>query len=160
MSSSVPSLQPGIVSTCNAFYLVTKGDSCRLIVDKFGNFTLDDFTKWNAGVGGLVCNNLWANAYVCIGITGPIAGAPSATQTPAPAGSTPAPAECQVNHPQPTQPGSFCQCNRWYLPANGEFCFDVINKFHISAAQFNTWNPRVGEKCDNLWKGYYVCVGA
>lgn len=30
---------------------------------------------------------------------------------------------------------------------------------HISLDQFRSWNPAVDANCDNLWLGYYVCVG-
>ncbi len=146
-------IQPGMVNNCNAFYKVSRGDTCQAIVDKFGNFTLDDFTKWNAGVGGPSCRNLWADVYVCVGTAANGAAPPPPAQSPGPSG-------CEASHPTPTQPGSVCQCKNWYLPGNNEFCGDIETKFHITAAQFNAWNPRVGNGCEDLWKGYYVCVRA
>jgi hypothetical protein len=39
--------QPGLIESCNAFYQVGMGDYCYAIVETFGNFTLDQFYKWN-----------------------------------------------------------------------------------------------------------------
>ncbi|KAH8895800.1 hypothetical protein GQ53DRAFT_838731 [Thozetella sp. PMI_491] len=152
--------QPGIASNCNAFYPVAKGDTCDSIVFKFGNFTLEDFTHWNAGVGGAKCDTMWANTFACIGIAGNSGKPPKSSPMTSIPTSTAIPAGCQVAHPAPTQPGSICECKQWYLPASGEFCFDIQTKFQITPAQFNAWNPRIGQQCENLWKDYYVCVKA
>lgn len=39
--------QTGLISTCNAYYYVQKGDSFWEIVNSYGNFTLDQFYAWN-----------------------------------------------------------------------------------------------------------------
>lgn len=39
--------QPGLVSTCNAYYRVQRGDYCATVVDKFYGLTLNDFYAWN-----------------------------------------------------------------------------------------------------------------
>lgn len=40
-------IQPGLISTCDAYYFVEAGDYCSAIVSKFGNFTLSQFYTWN-----------------------------------------------------------------------------------------------------------------
>ncbi|KAM7202942.1 peptidoglycan-binding lysin subgroup, partial [Naviculisporaceae sp. PSN 640] len=59
--------QPGMVNNCERFVLVKSGDTCEKI-DKAANITLDNFIKWNTGVGGKAYSLLWANVYVCIGV--------------------------------------------------------------------------------------------
>lgn len=43
--------QPGIISSCNAWYQAVSGDYCQKIVDKYKTFSLQDFYKWNPAVG-------------------------------------------------------------------------------------------------------------
>lgn len=59
--------QPGMVSNCKKFALVKKDDTCDKIVAA-AKITLDNFVKWNTGVGGKTCTSMWANTYVCIGV--------------------------------------------------------------------------------------------
>jgi hypothetical protein len=47
---------------------------------------------------------------------------------------------------------------RWYRYADGEYCWDIQQKFSISADNFNEWNPSVGSDCGGFWKDVYVCV--
>jgi hypothetical protein len=39
--------QPGIISTCTAYYLVKQGDYCDTVISQFGNLTLSEFYTWN-----------------------------------------------------------------------------------------------------------------
>uniref|UniRef100_A0A093XFR9 LysM domain-containing protein n=1 Tax=Talaromyces marneffei PM1 TaxID=1077442 RepID=A0A093XFR9_TALMA len=39
--------QPGLISTCNAYYRVQRGDYCATVVDKFYGLTLNEFYVWN-----------------------------------------------------------------------------------------------------------------
>ncbi|KAF2261556.1 hypothetical protein CC78DRAFT_470029 [Lojkania enalia] len=58
--------QPGMVNNCKKFYLVQKGEGCDTVTKK-NNVSLANFVKWNPGVGS-DCRNMWAEAYVCVGI--------------------------------------------------------------------------------------------
>ncbi|GLA57787.1 hypothetical protein AtubIFM55763_003048 [Aspergillus tubingensis] len=69
-SASSPSpTQSGLSSSCDAFYYVKMGDSCRAIVDSYGNFKLNQFYSWNPAVKS-DCFGLQPDYYVCIGVTG------------------------------------------------------------------------------------------
>jgi hypothetical protein len=47
-TASAPSpTQPGLISTCNAYYRVQRGDYCSTVVDKFYGLTLNEFYAWN-----------------------------------------------------------------------------------------------------------------
>lgn len=39
--------QLGLISTCNAYYRVQRGDYCATVVDKFYGLTLKEFYAWN-----------------------------------------------------------------------------------------------------------------
>ncbi|KAH8432867.1 uncharacterized protein LDX57_010497 [Aspergillus melleus] len=59
-------IQPGMTTSCKKFYQVVSGDECGKIASKAG-ITLQDFLKWNPGVGG-GCESLWLGYYVCIAV--------------------------------------------------------------------------------------------
>ncbi|PKS08453.1 hypothetical protein jhhlp_004835 [Lomentospora prolificans] len=59
--------QPGMVNNCKKFTFVNSGTTCAQIASA-NNISLDDFVRWNAGVGGRDCRDMWAEAYVCIGV--------------------------------------------------------------------------------------------
>jgi hypothetical protein len=158
ISTPLPT-QPGMVNNCDAFFYVPEGfnGGCKAIADQSG-ISLTQFINWNTQVGGESCNLLWAKAYVCISVVGHTPSKPQPTTTKPTPTPTPAPTGCQVSHPEPTQPGSVCGCKQWYKPASGEYCWDVQQKFGISAGNFNRWNPSVGSNCEGLWKDTYLCV--
>lgn len=62
--------------------------------------------------------------------------------------------------PSPTMPGVVGNCQKYYLVASGDTCIAVESKYGISQAQIMQWNTNVHSNCDNLWLGYYMCVGA
>ncbi|KID91348.1 LysM domain-containing protein [Metarhizium guizhouense ARSEF 977] len=133
--------QGGMATDCNKFYKVQSGDTCQIIVDKYGTFTLSDFYRWNAAVG-LDCHSLWAGYYVCVAVPG------SPTTKPPPSG------------PSPTQAGIIQSCSKYYQAASGDTCQGILDKFQsFSLSDFYTWNPAVKADCTGLWAGYYYCVG-
>jgi LysM repeat protein len=58
--------ETGMVSDCNAFYLVSSGDSCTTIADA-EDITVADIEAWNADVG-TDCADIWLGYYICVGI--------------------------------------------------------------------------------------------
>ncbi|CRG89537.1 LysM domain protein [Talaromyces islandicus] len=145
--------QPGLISTCDAYYFVESGVSCSGIVSEFGNFTLSQFYDWNPAVKS-DCSNLLAGYYVCIGVFAGTSTATSTINTPVPTTTkTPAPA------PSPTQTGIASNCNHYYKVVSGDTCVSVSESNNITLAHFYDWNPAVGSSCQTLLAGYYVCVG-
>lgn len=71
--------QSGIASDCKTYHLVKSGNTCQGIVDTYHTFTLSQFYSWNPAVG-TNCGSLWADYYVCIGVT----GTPTSPSTPSP----------------------------------------------------------------------------
>ncbi|KAL4892217.1 hypothetical protein BDV59DRAFT_193760 [Aspergillus ambiguus] len=59
--------QTGIVPECNKYHHVVDGDNCWIITRIYG-INIDDFYKWNPGVGR-TCEALLVGFYVCIGIS-------------------------------------------------------------------------------------------
>jgi hypothetical protein len=137
--------QTGIVDDCQRWHEAKSGDDCSKIVAQYGTFNLAEFLDWNPAVGA-TCSGLWLGYYYCVGIQG------TPTEPPPPTG-------CQ-GAPDPTQSGSICECKRWHKVASGDDCWGIQQRYSITAAQFNRWNPGVKSDCSGLWLGYNVCVSA
>ncbi|RYO86656.1 hypothetical protein DL764_008976 [Monosporascus ibericus] len=139
--------QDGIVANCQRYYKAVSGDTCQKIVDKYGAFSLAQFRSWNPAVGA-DCSGLWLGYYYCIGVPG-TPTSPTAKPT----------ATCNPTAPTPTQPVAICGCKKWHKVSSGDYCDAIIKKYGITKANFNKWNPNVGNDCSSLWLGYHVCVG-
>ncbi|KAF7548182.1 hypothetical protein G7Z17_g7222 [Cylindrodendrum hubeiense] len=62
---STPSaIQTDMAKGCTKFYEVKSEDTCDKIIEA-NDITLDDFYKWNPGVGK-DCSSLWKDTYFCI----------------------------------------------------------------------------------------------
>jgi LysM repeat protein len=57
--------QEGANPSCQKWYVVVRGDGCWAIANTAG-IALEDFYKWNPGVGE--CANLYPDYAVCVGI--------------------------------------------------------------------------------------------
>ncbi|KAH8695446.1 hypothetical protein BGW36DRAFT_429323 [Talaromyces proteolyticus] len=134
--------QSGIVSDCTKFYKAQSGDSCYSIATSFGTFSVSDFESWNPAVGSS-CSGLFAGYYYCVAVP----GTPTQPTSTAPSG------------PQPEQTGITSNCNKYYKVQSGDYCEKICQQYGISVSQFYSWNPAVGDTCQSLWVGYYVCVG-
>ncbi|OKL64629.1 hypothetical protein UA08_00943 [Talaromyces atroroseus] len=155
--NDVPSpTQLGIISTCNAYYLVQKGDYCDTVISKFGNYTLSDFYNWNPAVKS-DCSQLLDGYYVCIGVSDTSAAA--ASNNIAAVVSAAHTAASAASAPTPTQSGITSNCNNYYEVVSGDSCVGIANNYAITLDQFYSWNPAVGSNCQNLLAGYFVCVG-
>ncbi|KAH8649337.1 hypothetical protein BX600DRAFT_419503 [Xylariales sp. PMI_506] len=143
---------PSIVSTCNKYYLVESGDGCQGIETSEG-ITSAEFLAWNPAVDS-TCDDLWLGYYVCVGTS----GSSAATTTTSTATTTTTTAT--GTSPSPQMPSIVSTCNKYYLVQSGDGCYSIEQTEGITLTQFLTWNPYVDSACDNLWLGYYVCVGA
>ncbi|KAG9250036.1 uncharacterized protein F5Z01DRAFT_630406 [Emericellopsis atlantica] len=140
--------QPGMIGTCDRFYLVQKGDSCSIIATNNG-IPLQSFVSWNPSVMS-DCSGLWAEVYVCIRVL----GYQSTTVKP----SSTTSAGNGIATPQPTQPNMVKNCNKFYLVEQGDNCAAIASSNGISQAQFIPWNPSVQSDCSGLWANVYACV--
>ena len=139
---------PSIVSNCNKFYQIQSGDGCWSI-EQAQSISAADFQAWNPYVDAN-CDNLWLGYYVCVGVSG-------ATATTKPTSTTTTSAT--QTGPSPQMPSTISTCKKFYQVQSGDGCWSIEQANSITAAQFSTWNPYVDANCDNLWLGYYVCVG-
>jgi LysM repeat protein len=139
-------IQPGMVDNCNAFYFVTSGQGCAEAASING-ISLADFYTWNPAVGS-TCGGLWAEVYVCVGVT----GTTPTTPTPTSPGNG-------ISTPTPTLPGMVDNCNVFHMVVSGDGCWDLANSAGISLADFYAWNPQAAPDCAGLWLDYYVCLG-
>ncbi|KAK3934192.1 hypothetical protein QBC46DRAFT_325534 [Diplogelasinospora grovesii] len=138
-SSPFQPTQLGLAANCNNFHLVASGDTCLVIEGEYG-ITASQFSTWNPAIDAQ-CDNLFLGYYVCVGVPG------SATSPP-------------TSGPTPQMPGIVSNCKSFHLVQSGDNCFNIDNAVGITLAQFLSWNKDVDANCDNLWLGYYVCVGA
>ncbi|PCH00308.1 Peptidoglycan-binding Lysin subgroup [Penicillium occitanis (nom. inval.)] len=144
--------QPGLISTCNAYYRVQRGDYCATVVDKFYALTLNEFYAWNPAVKP-DCSELLDGYYVCVGISD---SSPSPAVHPTAASGLQARAEAI---PSPIQSGIANNCDKYYKVVPDDTCVGVAYQHGITLSQFYSWNPAVGYNCQVLLAGYYVCVG-
>ncbi|KAF9769923.1 hypothetical protein IL306_012580 [Fusarium sp. DS 682] len=135
--------QAGIAKNCNKYYQVQKSTTCKSIEHNY-KLSFADFYKWNPAVGKH-CQSLPKVGYwVCVGV--------------APTQTTPTKGNGDKT-PSPVQKGITKSCNKYHLVPKGSTCSSVASDFKIDLANFYKWNPAVGSKCQNLWAGYYYCVG-
>ncbi|KAG7287396.1 hypothetical protein NEMBOFW57_006907 [Staphylotrichum longicolle] len=134
--------QATIVDNCDAFHLVTAGQTCEVIASLY-RISQDQFKAWNPSVGAS-CTGLWANAYACVSIIG---------HEPSP--TTPGNG---ITTPTPTQATIVNNCDEFYFVVAGDTCETIAAKKGITQAQFLSWNPSVGSTCTGLWANAYACV--
>lgn len=152
-TSSRPSpTQTGVIASCTKYYKTVSGDTCQVISDRFGTFSVAQFINWNPAVGSS-CSSLFLGYYYCIAIPGTPTTRTSTSTT-----SSKAPT-ATPNGPQPQQPGVVSNCNRWYLVKSGDSCYTIQQSQGVSVADWGKWNTGVKSDCSNLFVGYYVCTG-
>ncbi|KAI6424912.1 hypothetical protein MCOR21_003752 [Pyricularia oryzae] len=94
--------------------------------------------------------------------TGPpqITSTSTTTTSPPPVTSTSTSPPTGIETPEPVQPGIVDSCNRFHLVTAEDNCWVLNNMYGVSTAQLVAWNTMIGgEACDNMWTGYYVCIG-
>ncbi|KAI4213784.1 MAG: hypothetical protein LQ349_009258 [Xanthoria aureola] len=153
-ASSGPSpTQTGIISSCTKYYKTVSGDTCQVLSDRYGTFSVAQFVTWNPAVKP-DCSLLFLGYYYCIAIPGsPTTRATTSTTKPSPS-PTPTP-----KGPQPQQPGIVGNCNRYYKVVRGDSCYTIEQAQQVSALNFQRWNTGIRSDCSNLFVGYYVCTG-
>ncbi|WEW59001.1 hypothetical protein PRK78_004469 [Emydomyces testavorans] len=135
--------QPGIAKDCDKFHLVSSGDTCITIETRYG-ISASQFMMWNPFINA-ACSNLWLDYYVCVHTPGATTVVPSPTPTP--------------TGPQPQMPGIVENCKKFYLVKSGDSCYTIGMATGVSLSQLRMWNKNISPSCDNLWLGYYICVG-
>ncbi|KAL8847058.1 MAG: hypothetical protein Q9221_007877 [Calogaya cf. arnoldii] len=151
-ASSGPSpTQSGISTSCTKYYKTVSGDTCQVISDRHGTFSVAQLITWNPAVKS-DCSQLFLDYYYCIAIPGtPTTRTPTSTIKTSP---TPPP-----QGPQPQQPGIVSNCNRYYKVVSGDSCYTIQQSQAITVANFHEWNTGIKTDCSNLFVGYYVCTG-
>jgi sarcosine oxidase delta subunit len=142
--------QSGMTDGCTAFHKVVKDEWCEQIAKDSG-VSLSNFVAWNPAVGD-DCKGLKYGYYVCVGKD--------------PAGATPTPSSQPSSTdnsggvtPTPVQAGMIKGCKTFHKVERDEYCYMIVDQYHISLPSFETWNPAIGSNCEGLKYDYYVCVG-
>jgi LysM repeat protein len=144
---------PGLASNCNKFHQVASGDGCNAIEQAY-DISPAQFLAWNSQVD-TTCNDLWLGYYVCVGVP----GSSPATKTTTTTKAKPTTTSATPTGPSPQMPSITSSCDKYYQVQSGDGCYSIEQAKGITSAQFLRWNPYVDADCDNLWLGYYVCVG-
>lgn len=134
------------------YYKAVAGDTCIVIANTLGTFTVSDFQTWNPAVGS-ECRQLFLGYYYCVAVPGTPTTPKEGTATGKDQGGAAAAG------PQPQQPGIVKNCKQFYQVQSGDGCYVIGQKYGISQAQFLLWNSGVKSDCSNVFLGYYVCVG-
>ncbi|RYP35821.1 hypothetical protein DL767_003676 [Monosporascus sp. MG133] len=156
--------QPGTVSNCNRFYLVSSGDTCSAVASRAG-ISLSQFSAWNPQTGGASCSSLWLDYYVCIGVTGTSNPQSSTTNQGNSTLSTSRPQPSPTSEgnaiatPSPIQSGMTPNCREFYFVQPGDTCNIIASRYGIPTSDFMEWNPAAGPDCRTLWANTYACVG-
>ncbi|KAI4089539.1 MAG: hypothetical protein LQ339_008532 [Xanthoria mediterranea] len=153
-ASSGPSpTQTGIISSCTKYYKTVAGDTCQVLSDRYGTFSVAQFVTWNPAVKP-DCSLLFLGYYYCIAIPGTPTTRTSTSTANSPPSPTPTP-----KGPQSQQPGIVGNCYRYYKVASGDSCYTIEQAQKVSASNFQKWNTGIKSDCSNLFVGYYVCTG-
>lgn len=139
-----------MVGNCDAFHVVSSGDTCTSITIRYG-ITLSQFTTWNPQIGGSACTGIWLDNWVCVSIIGHSPPTTTTTTTTTRPGNG-------INTPQPTQSGMVGNCDRFHYVELDQTCAWIAAQYGITQQQFLTWNPSVGQTCSGLWAYNHVCV--
>lgn len=131
-----------MVSNCDAFYKVKKGDVCDSIA-KANGISVAQFVQWNANVGK-DCTGLWLDTYFCVSIIG-------VDPTPTKPGNG-------ITTPTPTQAGMTKSCKQFHFIETGQNCDFITKKYNIPKNTFISWNPAAKSDCTGLWAKTYCCV--
>ncbi|KAJ4148388.1 hypothetical protein LMH87_002861 [Akanthomyces muscarius] len=145
-------LQRDLVSNCNKFYFVQKGDNCADIVKQY-NIELSEFFEWNPRTGS-GCSGLWADTYACVSVIGYVP-----KPKPKPTSTKLTPTGNGIPAPLPTQPGMTEGCKKFQFVNPGDTCAGVASRGDVSLSDFLRWNPKAGSTCSGLWANSYACVG-
>jgi hypothetical protein len=149
---STPSpTQPEMITDCNKFYFVKKGDTCATIASA-NRLSQTQFRNYNPSVG-TDCTGLWLDAYVCVGRIGSTPGTPTTTMV------TTTKSGNGITTPTPIQDGMVSNCNKFEFVSTTTTCQSILDKYRLTLTQFTKWNPSAGSDCTNLWGNTYACVG-
>ena len=92
------------------------------------------------------------------------ASAATASTTPATSGptrtATPSTTTAYATAPTTTPSGTTAKCYKYYTVVSGDTCSGIDQKFGITFAQLQGWNPSLKSDCSNLLLGDAYCVQA
>ncbi|KAJ5399171.1 hypothetical protein N7465_009660 [Penicillium sp. CMV-2018d] len=139
---------------CLDWYDTIEGDDCDSICKIF-DISFSSMYEWNPSIGP-DCTNLWMNTPYCVMGQGWSTVSYNMSTTSASISTTPS----TGGAPAPTQSGIVANCEEWYVAQKDDSCAAIASKYSITVAQFNAWNPAVGDDCVGLWADEAYCVKA
>ncbi len=129
-------IQTSMVTDCDKFYDVKKGDGCAAIASA-ESIPLASFYSWNPAVG-TACADLFLSYYVCVGVATLSATTTSSTthstSSSATHSTTLSSTQSSVKPPAPTQAGIPSNCDAYAVTEAGDGCqvFATRNKITLA----------------------------
>ncbi|KAA8896313.1 hypothetical protein FN846DRAFT_965309 [Sphaerosporella brunnea] len=131
----------GTTRDCGRWYEVQAGDYCQLVALN-QTIALGLFEQINPSIDSS-CSNLLAGVYYCVQPTSDW----NATST-----------STVVTAPTNEASGTTDECYEYYTIQSGDYCALLENRFGITFAQFQLWNPEILNDCSNLQLDAAYCV--
>jgi hypothetical protein len=159
--------QRGQPASCLDWHLVSVGQSCQQIVNRyFTSLSIDDLLDWNPELLD-DCSGLQIGYYVCIRVkpSGSLTLTfnPGSASIPDSTAWTPTtlPSVDTSFTPVPTQGPLPPTCQAYYQAGDGDRCENVLAQNpQITREQFFSWNTFLNGNCDGMWAGYFYCIWA
>lgn len=161
-SDPAGTVDPSTISDCTFWVNVGSGDACSSIESYYG-IPGSQFISYNPSLKG-DCSGLKEGYSYCVEENFGLGPAPKSTSAPTPTStsnsSIVSPTSAVSAGPSPTQSGIDSKCQNFYKVIKGDSCSAIVDKFGtFTLDDFYTWNPAVGDSCQSLQAGYFVCVG-
>jgi hypothetical protein len=159
--------QRGQPASCLDWHLVSVGQSCQQIVNRyFTSLSIDDLLDWNPELLD-DCSGLQIGYYVCIRVkpSGSLTLTfnPGSASIPDSTAWTPTtlPSVDTSFTPVPTQGPLPPTCQAYYQASDGDRCENALTQNpQITREQFFSWNTFLNGNCDGMWAGYFYCIWA
>ncbi|KAK3333761.1 hypothetical protein B0T19DRAFT_135896 [Cercophora scortea] len=158
--------QAGQPEGCNRWHLVSAGETCQMVINRYAMIANDLFT-WNPELHN-DCSGLYPDYWVCVEVrstatpTG-LTWSTEYTYTAPPKATayvpeTLTPADSSIS-PIPSQGPMPSGCQAYHLTGSGQTCRQLLEIYtYITEADFLAWNPVLNGNCGALWSGTYYCV--
>ncbi|KAF2007436.1 carbohydrate-binding module family 50 protein [Amniculicola lignicola CBS 123094] len=160
----------GQMTICNSWHRVVPGDTCELLVSKFGLGSVDVLTSWNPAANE-DCGMLIADYWVCVGVQQQTGNTdlvwetlqPGFTEPPEPTKYIPITLSTADSSftPVPSHGPMPSNCKVFHQTTADQNCNDLVKLYgYFSEQQFMAWNPALNGNCQGLWLDTWYCVGA
>jgi hypothetical protein len=126
--STLSPTQPKIITNCNKFYFIKKGDTCATITSA-NRLSQTQFRNYNPSIN-TNCTGLWLDAYVCVERISSTPDTPTTTMV------TTTKSGNDITTPTPIQDGMISNYNKFEFVSTTTTCQSILNKYRLTLTQF------------------------